>query len=326
MLTDNESLYRKQIMRIGIAMLIFLGCTYVTEYAFLLADIILSNMRAVPRTVLLSLIEAFLYSAMFLVPAFVLKKLIKDLPHQEIRTTFQIPRTFPFYLFATIGIAYAARGLSALILRLFEGVAFVGEAQATAPIQNFEIVLMIITTAVVPAFVEEYLFRGVILGAMRPFGRTSAVVVSAFCFALMHGNFSQLLYTFAAGLVLGYIYCKLNSLWAVVIIHFCNNFLGIVRTVIVDRLDDYMGVVAIYLSELIVLLLGIVGIVYLILHSKKRNDLFENGCFERDVPADPEYAEVEIPRARRLRLFWSPTMIVFAVLSVISMLGLLIPL
>ncbi len=325
MLTDKEASYRKQIMRVGIAMLIFLGCSFIVRYAYVLADFLTDDMRAIPRTVLLSLIEAVLYSSMFLVPAFVLKKLLNNLPHQPIDTSFKMPRTFPFYLFFTVGIVFAAGELNALIVSLFDGFSSAGGGQTALPTQNFEIILMVITTAVIPAFVEEYLFRGVVLGAMRPFGRTSAVVVSAFCFALMHGNVAQLLYTFVAGLVLGYVYCELKSLWSVVIIHFCNNFISIVQTIFLERMAYDTGIAAVYLLKLTVTLLGVVGIVYLVLHSKdQKRDLFENGCFERDVAPDPEFAQMEISRARRLRLFMAPTMVVFVVLSALSMLGLLL--
>ena len=77
--TEQEFCYRKQITRIGIAMLIFLGCTRVVQYAYMLLSYLTSDMRAVPRTVLWALIEAVLYSAMFLIPAFVLKKLLKNI-------------------------------------------------------------------------------------------------------------------------------------------------------------------------------------------------------------------------------------------------------
>ena len=224
---DAEKSYRKQITRIGVAMLIFLGCTLLRGVFYLLAEYLVADMRTVPRIVVLSLVEALLYSAMFLVPAFVLKRLIKHTPHQPINTSFAITRTFPLYLLATVAIVFAAGELNALLTDFFSGASTSAiEGEAVLPTQNFEIVLMVITTAVVPAFVEEYLFRGVVLGAMRPFGRTSAIVVSALCFALMHGNAAQFLYTFVAGLALGFVYCELKSIWAPVIIHFCNNFIS----------------------------------------------------------------------------------------------------
>lgn len=319
---DAEKSYRKQITRIGVAMLIFLGCTLLRSVLYLLAEYLVADMRAVPRTVLLSLVETLLYSAMFLVPAFVLKILIKHTPHRPINTSFALARSFPLYLFATIAIVFAAGELNALLTDFFVGAPTASSGEAVLPTQNFEIILMVITTAVVPAFVEEYLFRGVVLGAMRPFGRTPAIVVSAFCFALMHGNASQLLYTFVAGLALGFVYCELKSIWAPVIIHFCNNFISITQTIFIERMEPSTGVAAVYLLRLIITLLGVASILYLILHSKDRKRvLFENGCFEKEVEPDPEFAELEVSRRERLRLFLAPTMVVFVVLSALSAFG-----
>lgn len=319
---DAKKSYRKQITRIGVAMLIFLGCTLLRSVLYLLAEYLVADMRTVPRIVVLSLIEALLYSAMFLVPAFVLKRLIKKAPHQPINTSFAITRSFPLYLFATIAIVFAAGELNALLTDFFVSAPTTPSAEAVILTQNFEIILMVITTAVVPAFVEEYLFRGVVLGAMRPFGRTPAIVVSALCFALMHGNAAQFLYTFVAGLVLGFVYCELKSIWAPVIIHFCNNFISITQTVFIERMEQGTGIAAVYLLRLIIVLLGVASVLYLILHSKDRKrELFENGCFEKEAEPDPEFAELELSRGERLRLFLAPTMVVFVVLSALSVFG-----
>ena len=51
--------------------------------------------------------------------------------------------------------------------------------------------------------------------------------------------------------------------------------------------------------------------------------LFENGCFEKEVEPDPEFAELEVSRRERLRLFLAPTMVVFVVLSALSAFGVL---
>ena len=47
-----------------------------------------------------------------------------------------------------------------------------------------------LATAVVPLFVEEFLFRGVILSQFRKYGDVFAVIASALLFGLLHRNFS----------------------------------------------------------------------------------------------------------------------------------------
>lgn len=81
----------------------------------------------------------------------------------------------------------------------------------------------IITAALLPAIFEEIIFRGALLGAMRPFGDKLAVVLSALFFGLAHGNIFQFTYTFILGLFLGYIFIRTNSLKSTMIYHFLVN-------------------------------------------------------------------------------------------------------
>ena len=90
-----------------------------------------------------------------------------------------------------------------------------------------------LATAVVPPFVEEFLFRGVILSQFRKYGDFFAVIASALLFGLLHRNFSQIVFAFICGLALGITLVRTNNIWIPVGIHmFVNGFyvlLNIVR-------------------------------------------------------------------------------------------------
>lgn len=96
----------------------------------------------------------------------------------------------------------------------------------------FGFLLSLISTAIVPALVEEFACRGLILGLLRKFGDGFAVLVSAILFGLMHGNFDQMPFAFMVGLALGYIVVKTESLWIAVAVHAANNFISVVFTYI----------------------------------------------------------------------------------------------
>lgn len=97
----------------------------------------------------------------------------------------------------------------------------------TMPKDNpFAAVVFCIAVCVVAPLAEEYLFRGVILRALRPYGNAFAIFFSALSFALIHGNLHQTPATFAAGLVMGYFAVHYNSLAIPVVIHFLNNALS----------------------------------------------------------------------------------------------------
>ena len=69
---------------------------------------------------------------------------------------------------------------------------------------------------------EELLFRGLVLRKLEPYGKRFAIVLSAFAFAMFHGNLVQIPYAFMVGLVLGYVALEYNILWAKVL-HMINN-------------------------------------------------------------------------------------------------------
>lgn len=103
------------------------------------------------------------------------------------------------------------------------------------------VLIYFLTVAVLPALVEEFAFRGVVMGALRPYSEALAILVSSAAFALMHGNFVQLPFTFCCGLVFAFIDIKSNSLLPSIIVHFLNNGLSVLFDVLVSYqiLDDY---------------------------------------------------------------------------------------
>jgi len=90
------------------------------------------------------------------------------------------------------------------------------------------LVLNLVSTAVLPALVEEMVFRGYILGALRPQGDGLAIVFSAVFFGLLHGNLLQIPFAFILGLIFGYLTVQTGSIWPAVLLHFLNNAFSVV--------------------------------------------------------------------------------------------------
>ena len=87
--------------------------------------------------------------------------------------------------------------------------------------------LNLVSTAILPALVEEMVFRGYILGALRPQGDGLAIVFSAVFFGLLHGNLLQIPFAFILGLIFGYLTVQTGSIWPAVLLHFLNNALSV---------------------------------------------------------------------------------------------------
>lgn len=77
--------------------------------------------------------------------------------------------------------------------------------------------------AVIAPVFEEFMFRGLIMNALRPYGNGLSIFVSAVLFGIMHGNFNQLFYTAVFGIAMGYIANVTESLLPTTIIHSIIN-------------------------------------------------------------------------------------------------------
>ena len=83
-----------------------------------------------------------------------------------------------------------------------------------------------ISVAIIPAFTEELLFRGVILdGLTRNYSKRKAILISALLFGLIHLNPWQFVTAFLIGLVSAWICIETNSILLSIFIHFFNNAL-----------------------------------------------------------------------------------------------------
>ena len=91
----------------------------------------------------------------------------------------------------------------------------------------FGFMLTFLGTAVVPAFVEEFAFRGLILGTLKKYGNGFAIITSSILFGLIHGNFGQIPFAFSVGLFLGYSTVITGSLRVAIGVHFFNNFISV---------------------------------------------------------------------------------------------------
>ncbi len=125
----------------------------------------------------------------------------------------------------------------------------------------FGVALYLFAISVVPALVEEFAFRGVIMGSLKKYGNAYAIVVSGLLFGLMHGNLIQIPFAAALGCVLGYVAVVTDSIWPAVLIHFLNNFFSAMSSVVDDRGSELAANLFLYGGFAFYLVLGIVGFI-----------------------------------------------------------------
>ena len=98
----------------------------------------------------------------------------------------------------------------------------------SAPIEGDGLITMLIVHALIPAFLEEALFRYIPMKLLMPYSKRWCVIYSALCFALIHCSFFQMPYAFIAGVLFMVVDIALGSVWPSVILHFLNNALSVV--------------------------------------------------------------------------------------------------
>ena len=131
----------------------------------------------------------------------------------------------------------------------------------------FGFVLSLISTVAVPALVEEFACRGLMMGLLKKYGEGFAILVSSLLFGLMHGNFQQIPFAFLVGLVLGFITIKSGTIWVAVAVHGFNNLISVLFDYVFDVFPQGAQNIGYMIYLMLALILGIFAI--FIFHHKK---------------------------------------------------------
>jgi membrane protease YdiL (CAAX protease family) len=139
------------------------------------------------------------------------------------------------------------------------------------PTNVFGIILSFVATAITPALVEEFAMRGAVMGSLRKYGDSFAIITSALIFGIMHGNLVQIPFAFILGLFFGFAVIKSGTIWTAIIIHFLNNLFSISFDYI---LGDSKGAVVWFANIFYFIFLLALGFIGYLLYFKKGEDKF----------------------------------------------------
>lgn len=132
----------------------------------------------------------------------------------------------------------------------------------TLPESTAARVLAFLVVCVIPALLEELLFRGVMQGILRTYGLWLAIVGQAVPFALLHGNLSSAVFAFAAGIFLGWLAERSGSILPGMILHFVNNALAFTQLILIQNGAQSVAEVIATISLLVFPVLGIAVLVW----------------------------------------------------------------
>lgn len=140
---------------------------------------------------------------------------------------------------AGVGICFAANFVTSIVTAVMALFGLEPSAPEIAmPDGPLGIALSFARIAIIAGVVEELSLRGHVMGNLRKYGDAFAILMSAFVFGFMHGNLIQTPFALVAGIGLGYLSVKTNSLWTGIVIHIINNAVSVFFTYLYDYLPE----------------------------------------------------------------------------------------
>jgi membrane protease YdiL (CAAX protease family) len=226
--------YKRVCLKLGFMMCFFFLCRLASEFVIGALSGAFAGMGETSARLLSFLISTALIYALpllFTVFLFGSVKLYKG----RMRELYKKPRrlarslgTFPAVYGFGYGLAFLTLAVSFIISKLTdaEGTKLEEILAPTTMEPTTNVVgmlLMVFSLVVIAPVAEEFWVRGIVYGALKPYGTGTAIVISAILFGLLHGSVYMLFYTTAIGLALGYVRYATDSLFAVTIIHALVN-------------------------------------------------------------------------------------------------------
>lgn len=152
----------------------------------------------------------------------------------------------PRVLLAATGIA---AGLFCLvypiqtwIIALFEKLGYAASSSIPLDGEASTVVLLVFVIVILPAFAEEQLFRGALLGGLKDLGTINASLACGALFSLFHMNPSQTIYQFIMGFALAFVTLRADSLYPSMLVHLFNNLVVVVLALTVgDAADAFVA-------------------------------------------------------------------------------------
>ncbi len=111
---------------------------------------------------------------------------------------------------------------------------FLGEMPNSVPVVNSfgEYIIQVLVICLLPAVLEELLFRSIIMRMLKPYGIATTILASALAFSMLHMDLRSFVMIFVMGMFLAIVKLATGSLSACILVHFSNNLFSITLSAI----------------------------------------------------------------------------------------------
>ncbi|MBR7164699.1 MAG: CPBP family intramembrane metalloprotease [Clostridia bacterium] len=157
-------------------------------------------------------------------------------------------------------------------------------------------VLTFLCTVLLPALLEEVLFRGILLEEYRPWGSAWAVGVSSLMFAMLHLSAENFLFYLFMGVIFGVITVASDSVLPAIVLHvFVNYSHANIRPSVVEYLRQAGK------SPLLPYLLFAVFLLLMVMLFGRLENLYRNKAYDELLRSRKELLRQEVEKVRELR-------------------------
>ena len=304
------------LKRVGIALLFFLLFFYVLIGVNSIRAVIAPDPAGARLLyIILDLVCSLCYALTFVVPVFIFRGISKNKPLPSMQLSLRFSENRPFLsslavVFIGISLCLACSYINSILFSPPEAVS--GSEESFN--QAYQWILLFISGAIVPAFAEELLFRGMVLSAIKPYSESGAILISALFFGIMHQTPYQFFYATAMGIVIGVVYVKTGSIWSCVLLHFTNNFFSVLQSFLLSVFSKELGEAIYYISVGCIIFFGILlgAILFGISCRPKKKDTDVIGAFDTKFAFDSDESHCSAAVVFR-QAFATPAFIVFVI-------------
>lgn len=182
--------------------------------------------------------DGYIYASYLIAPVAIGLSIFAVLKYKKIHIKNIVPVKcdYKYYIIAVLmifGLLFSLGWVNDISVMFFKLFGY-EQREATSYFPNLSgahIIPALLVMAVLPAIMEELLFRGLILNCTENgVGTVRTVFIVGFCFSLFHGSPEQTVYQFISGCAFALVALRSGSIIPSVLMHFVNNALLVILT------------------------------------------------------------------------------------------------